>query len=274
MEQIKIFKLPSMSNGEYFQFMTNVYNRIKLETPEKLKIVPLFQKFEQILIRLDHAIIVHRKSGLTDKINQANINRTNLFKGLSTVINGLLYNNDEQKKSKAKLVRTLLDNYGNVTIMSLDKKSTYITNMVNDLLEAPYIGYITSLGLGDQLNALSEENRKVITLMQERITDRSNNKKENSRLVRKEMDEVYRQIIDMVNAQALVASVSEGGAEDFLPFIHAMNAQIYRVKKNLAIRAGKLHASKQKGKIASPDHSVEDLDSFEDLDSEDSDLQF
>lgn len=259
-EQILSIWLSRMSNGAYYQFMDNTAQLVRTATVEVLGIKVPFRSFETNLKRLNDAMVVQRKDNNTILLNECNQNRQRCYVGLSSMVRSKSYDTDQSNLEAVRLIQNRLDAYGAVYNMPYDKQSAYLTNLCEDLQSADLAPSVQKLMLTQMVTDLKAANDAFIALNLKRAREMTVS--ETTITVRHDLDNDYRNLIDIVNAKSKMMEYQAiEDAEENKPdsisddldllgnFIHDMNAMIKKIKDSLAQSAGR----SKKGENDKPD---------------------
>ncbi|MDR0757254.1 MAG: DUF6261 family protein [Tannerella sp.] len=224
--------LAALRNEEWFQFMTEIRDLIVLFTAEALFIVELFVQFLKLYADADVAIEIIRKSPETEKMTEADHLRDQTFHGLNNTIRAALYHYDPKQSEAARQLTILLDRFGNLARKAPNEETAGLYNFIQEL-EGQYAGFVTTLGLTEWVKELSMRNDAYETLVKARNEEVATRPKIRVKSVRNELDDVYRQIVERIEALCIV-----NGPEQFAPFIDRLNAFITRYNHVIAQRHG------------------------------------
>ena len=102
-----------------------------------------------------------------------------------------------------------------------------LANFIADL-EGKYASYVSTLGLTLFVTHMKEANERVRTLVRQRVNERMGITVGALRTARTATDAAYHNLVQMVNALALV-----NGDADYAAFIDYVNAEITRYKREV-----------------------------------------
>jgi hypothetical protein len=230
-------RLFSLRNEEWFQFMTEVRDLIVLFTAEALSVVELFVLFLKLYADADVAIEIIRKSPETEKMTEADRLRDQLFHGLNATIRAAVSHFNPAHSEAARQLTMLLDHFGNLAQKASNEETAGIYNLVQEF-RGRYAGFIATLGLTEWVEQLAAQNEAYETLVRSRNEEVAERPKLHVKQVRRELDDVYRQIIERIEAFCLVQ-----GPESYATFIDRLNAFVTRYNNVVAQRRGQ-HKSK------------------------------
>jgi hypothetical protein len=223
-----------LRNEEHYELMLQLDEEIRTQTPQRLKLEKLYPVFQSLLERENAVLEQIRKSDLTESIADLDAKRDDLFRGLHSLIDSFGKHYDLQKSDAAKKLLIIFNEYGNVPKETYPQETAAITNLIEDL-RTKYPIQIKTLVIGDYINVLEQANNDFRTTYTRRnATMGEAQLDENMRQVRKEMDVVYRRIVERIDACIVV-----NGEADFVLFVKHWNETINKFNNMLAIRKGK-----------------------------------
>jgi hypothetical protein len=226
---MKISKIDtkSLRNDAHFQFHTEFSDLVKKHNPETLKVNPLFDAYIQLYEREDEALKKINKSALTEKIQEADKARDEIFVGMVEVNNGTCKHFNKHIAEAAQRVKIVLDTYGNVTRKSLNEETSAIYNLVQDLKSDKYAKDAADSGIDVWASELEKRNTAFETLVKERFDEAAHKTDIVLRTARGELDKAYHAITERIDALVIVE-----GTEDCEEFVKTFNAVVakYHVK--------------------------------------------
>ena len=233
-ENMKILRirLDSLRNEEWFQFMTEVRDLIVLFTAQALSIVELFVLFLKLYADADAALEIIRKSPETEKMTEADHLRDQTFFGLHTSVRAAVHHFDPVQSEAARQLTIVFDRFGNLAHKAPNEETAGIYNLVQEL-RGTYAEFIATLQLTAWVEELAARNDAYEALVKARNEEVAARPKLQVKQARRELDGVYRQIVERIEALCLVQ-----GPDSFTPFIDRLNAFVARYNNVLAQRRG------------------------------------
>jgi hypothetical protein len=130
---------------------------------------------------------------------------------------------DAAIRDAARKIEVVAHTYGNVAVKPINEETSAIYNMAQDLNSDKYRTLVTQTGLAPWVNKLAQKNNEFETLIQER--DRESAAKNHAAVSdeRKAIDEIYRHIVNAINAFIFFGELTGVGA-----FVDTLNAIIHR----------------------------------------------
>jgi hypothetical protein len=222
-----------LRNEEWFNFFTEFKTFVEKTSPEVLDIEALFIVFICLLKEADEALEKIKKSNFTAAIIQADECRDDAFRGLSYSARSALFHFDESKKAAAERLVTILDHYGNIADKPYNEETASIYNFLQDIRNQ-YSDEIDILDLSGWLNELERTNNEFEQIILKRNQEYAGRTELNMFNVRKKTDRAYLDIIERIEALALIQ-----GEEKFRDFFKTLNANIERYKIAINRRSAK-----------------------------------
>lgn len=243
MKQIEDISLPRMNNGAHFTFVSNILARAEADTAVKVKAASLVTALHDALAVEDEALKISQKSLLTDEIAKADADRDALYAGYKKAVEGFLAIPVADMAQAATELAQHIKDYRISTTDQLDKETGLLVNFIADL-EGKFSEQVKKLSLTAFVTNMKEANERVRTLTLQRTNERMTLPVGALKSARLGSDKAYRELVQMVNALALVL-----GEADYVPFIDYVNTEIVHYKREVL---------KQKAAAAqtSPDSAV------------------
>ena len=226
---MKIHKLDthSLRNDAHFQFHTEFRDLVVQHNPETLKIKPQFDSYLPLYNRVDDALKKIVKSEFTAKIHEADKARDEIYLGIVETNTAALRHFNPNVRQAADRLKILFDTYGNVVNKPLNEETSAIYNILQEL-KGKYTADVASVGITQWVTELENRNKAFETLVKERFDETAARTTDIvMKQARAQLDEVYKTIVERINALAVVEGVATYEA-----FIKTLNAVIakYAVK--------------------------------------------
>ena len=227
MKEINDISLPRMNNGAHFTFVSNILARAESDSAVKGKAADQVSNFKAAVNAEDEVLKVSQKSLLTDDIAKADSDRDALYAGYKKAVEGFLAMPIADMAQAAKVLAQHIKDYKINTADQLDKETGLVVNFISDL-EDKFSAQVTTLGLTAFVINLKEVNEHVRTLTLQRTNERMGLEVGALKNARNATDNVYRALVKMVNALALVY-----GEKDYTSFIDYVNTEITHYKREV-----------------------------------------
>ncbi|MDR3246762.1 MAG: DUF6261 family protein [Prevotellaceae bacterium] len=226
MDTLKFLKLhfSSLRNEEWFQFFTEFRDLVNKYSAEKLDIVALFLLFMMLYDDADTALEVIRKSVETALMDKADQKRDRTFRGFIDAVKSALNHFDAEKQKAANELLVLLNHFGNLAEKTPNEETASIYNFLQELRGA-YAPQIATLVLNDWITELDNNNQAYEELVKKRNVEVTSRTTLRMVDVRKKTQDVYRSIIERIEALIVV-----NGESQYAAFVTELNGYIKRYK--------------------------------------------
>ena len=236
--KMKSVKPRNLRNDEHFQFMTAIINAIKKFGADTLKILSLFTSFMALYAQEDEALKKIKKSAITDEIQDADKYRDEIFRGLTNTAKAALVHFRTEVREAAKKIKIVLDTYGNIAQKPINEQTSATYNLLQDL-KGKYAQDANIAGLNEWVEELEAANIIVDKLIMDRYEEGAEKTDLVLRKVRMEIDEVYKKIVNGINALTDL-----DGEEQYIDFIKLYNQIADKYNDILALRTGRTKSKK------------------------------
>lgn len=175
----------------------------------------------------DEALKISQKSLLTDEIAKADADRDALYAGYKKAVEGFLAIPVADMAQAATELAQHIKDYRINTTDQLDKETGLLVNFIADL-EGKFSEQVKKLSLTAFVTNMKEAHERVRTLTLQRTNERMTLPVGALKSARLGSDKAYRELVQMVNALALVL-----GEADYAPFIDYANTEIVHYKREV-----------------------------------------
>jgi hypothetical protein len=242
------FSYENLRNEAHVEFHTTVNKLFGNFGPDMLGIGTLYTVYLPLLDEEIAALDIIRRSKFTPEITENDHTRDSLYRGFADNVKSNLHHFDPAKREAARKVEIVLEHYGNIAAKSLDEETAAIEDLYRELLKPDNYPHVIALGLGPWMEELIQVSRHLEQLMMERYDEAAQRPDIHMRNIRKEIDKVFRSILDLLEALVRVNGVATNKA-----FIAELNVVMERYKDILAQEAGRRHPVKD---LSVGDHCV------------------
>ncbi len=229
-----------LRNGEYFQFMSDFKSLLLALTPAAIHSETEFADFDTALNKLDEELRVDQGSVLTEELQNLDLDRDNVWRAIDMRIEATLLCTIAAEVEAAKRLRRLFDLYGDIRRLSYSEETAGLTNLLGDLAKPVNLGFVTTCGLTDWVTRLDESNGAFKAKQNERDTELANKNSGNAKVIRFEIDPLYKLMVERVNA--LVSLKMQ--TPEIENFIKELNQKIKTLELTLATREGRSDSKK------------------------------
>jgi hypothetical protein len=235
--------LRALRNEEWFNFFTEFKTFVTERSPEALDIVELYALFLTLYVLADEALEKLLKSGYTQVIIDADAQRDDVFRGLTTAVQSASFHYDPVRREAATELSLVLDHYGNLAVRPYNEETAAIGNLIQDL-RGRYAGAVQTLDLAGWVDELERRNNAFETAVLDRNRETAAKPDLNLRDLRRQINSCYLDIVRRIEAAILLRG--EGAYADF---VRTLNANIDRYRIALKRRSGKTSESESNDEL-------------------------
>lgn len=242
-KRIKGIAIASLQNHEHYGFVTEV--KLAIEQANIDSLATLLAKFTPLVEEENKSLEIVAKSEHTHRLKELDRNRDNMFRGLSACVNEASYSPTKDEKEAATLIKILLKRYGNIISESFESQHSKTENLIQDLRSEKYAEASKKIGLVRWVNWLEQAETTFMELYRTRRDERASTIAGTRalKLIRKDLNGVYREIIEHLNALAVLQP-----SEALTQLIARINIHI---DKLVALKASRSTRAKKNPKTAS-----------------------
>ncbi|WP_430974149.1 DUF6261 family protein [Sunxiuqinia rutila] len=241
MAKILTLLLYKLRNGEYFQFMSDFKKLLLKLSPAAFHSEAEFTDFNTAFTKLDEELRVDQGSVLTKELQNIDQDRDNIWRAIDMRINATLLCTIAEEVEAAKRLRRLFDLYGDLRRISYNEETAGLTNLLGDLAKPGNAGFVTTCGLDTWVTRLNELNGAFKAKQNERDTELAYKSSGSAKLIRLEIDPLYKLMVERVNA--LVSLNMQ--TPEIENFIKELNQKIKTMEHTLATREGRADSEKE-----------------------------
>jgi hypothetical protein len=212
----------SYLRGEmHYQFM-NLFNLLLIEFSAVMRLVSVYyDEFVDLLAQEKKIVDAQKSSDYTQQIADADHRDDRLITGIRETVNAALHHFDPVIVAAAQSLWLRLKTFGEIQAKSYEEEAAAINILVEDLQSAEYASKVELLGLTPWINELAEAVADFEELLKQRIIEQSDKPKQRLRNIRKQIETVYRNMIDHINSAATLDTT-----DTYTEFINRLNTQI------------------------------------------------
>ena len=226
-KEILPINLVRMNSGAHFEYVSMMLASVQSQAAVKQKVADLVAALASAIEAEDAALKVSTKSFITDDIAQADQDRDTFYAGYKKAVEGFLHMPIADMAQAAKVLNQHIKDYRINTRAQIDQNTGLLANFIADL-EGKYAAQVATLGLSVFVTHMKEANERVRTLVRQRVNERMGITVGALKTARTATDAAYHNLVDMVNALALV-----NGDADYATFIDYVNVEITRYKREV-----------------------------------------
>ena len=228
-----------LHNNEHDQLHSDIEGVLVAETPVTLDIEDEFAAYQQARVAQRAAMQIELGSMITRTITQTDGFRDQMDCGFEMLVESHLYHFDPVVQEKARCVKRILDQYGNIRKLGYNAESSEMTNR-NAELTTNYAAEVAAMGNGLGtlwLSKMSETNNGFINHFGDRADEVSARISGNVLDARKVVEEKFQKIATRINALVVI-----NGEGIYGECIDKINYYINYHKATLAARQGRSDA--------------------------------
>ena len=226
--------LARLHNDEHFKLFNDFDKEITAADPNTLQVAAIYSVFKQNFAKEDAAFKKIMKSEFTEGIQEADKKRDATFRGMVDTNMAALHHFDALTVAAAKRLKILFDTYGNLSKKPANEETAAIINILQDL-KGKYANDVTAVKLNDWVTELEANNNNFDSLFADRYDETNLRNDSVLRKVRADVDANYRDMIERIDALALVSP----NTQPFIDFIHKWNVIIDKYNNTIAQRQGR-----------------------------------
>jgi len=172
---------------------------------DSINLTPLYEEFRHFMCDAKIAFAYEKNIEELRKKNEADLYRDKLHSKLFNYLKSILYDENDSRFDDAQIVMRVLKGVGNPTRLTEKEKSVMLNTLGNQL--GGCVTQLYAIGAKQIVESLMEANQQFIDL--EKKFRKTNDDKNLSKMplmgaVRKQVNKVYRIIVDAINGYAEV----------------------------------------------------------------------
>ena len=226
----------SLRNPEHIQLVDDVLNVIKKYNPAALKVTEQYEKLKLRFEAIESSYKLPVKNALTKELQELDDLRDDAFTGMMYLVKGNSYSDDAEISSHAETLLEHVARFGsNIQQMNYQSETTALRNIVNDWNTVPELSAaITALNLGLWKNRVATANNNFSNCFLQRAELNGNQQGERLKDIRKDINEAYYELRDLLNAHWLITN----GAEPYNSVVSFINGLLEVYNESLSKRSG------------------------------------
>jgi hypothetical protein len=232
---IEKFQMVNLRNAEHLQFVTDADKTFGKYRAEDQILAPVYSEFSRLRQDEETAMAVEQSNSKVKEKNVVEHYRDRLHSKLFNYVKSILCDETDPLFEAAQRVMKVIKETGNPTHLSENAESAMLTTLGNKL--EPYRADLETIGALPHLEKLLETNRQFMQLESECREWVANRKLVNvpsASAIRKQIDPVYRRIVDTLNVFILL-----NGDDPYRTLIADLNTLTEKYETLLAVRKGR-----------------------------------
>ena len=198
---IQKIQIQNLRNAEYFQFISSVQDILAKTGAENESFACLYEELQRWFKLAEKAMTLEKKNDKVRQKNEADRYRDRLHSKLFNYLKTILYDEKDARFDNAQQVMRVVKEAGNPTQMAENAQSAMMTALGNKL--EPLRAQLEAIGAQNIVDDMMEANRQFIVIETEYRQMLAAQKLDDTTLpmnaVRKQIDPVYRAIINAIN---------------------------------------------------------------------------
>ncbi|WKS95800.1 DUF6261 family protein [Riemerella columbina] len=207
---INITNLRTIRLMEFYQVMSSVQTFLAQANLQNPKLQALITEFDTQFAALDQALKPLSKSEFTEQISELDALRDRYFMGLYSHAKVFATHPEEAQQKAAKALILVIEKYGkNIQSKPLQEETGILSNLLEDLSQSPYAEAVQTMGATAWTTAIAAANNQLISLYNQRTEQKGAIEIGRSKQARKEMQEVFKQLVQTINALIVIEGDTE-----------------------------------------------------------------
>lgn len=242
--KIKTANLSRYSNSMHAMFHRRVYDRMKMIAyPEKFHIENYIETYNDYISKEEDRTREGSGSGKTLDLNDINKKRTDMLPFFSGTLEIAQYSPLEEVRAAGRALLPVYNPYKSIQSAGNHKKTQMIRSMIYDFKKDENINYTTALNLIKPLEQLQLANEEYASLTEDRLNESISNKLDTSKNLRKQTDDLYFYMCDLIYASELLETEPDN-ITLIKNFIEILNGIIDEMKTSVNMSIARKKASK------------------------------
>lgn len=242
MKIISTIQLARLNHGAHHNYHSRVLEIIEADNKVKQKVKTKLAQYKAAIKAEEEMMNQNRKSQHSVNIKQDDVKRIRLLNALKMLVKGHEHHPQTQISAAYYRLNNYIYGYRGLKNSKIDERTGLIETMVNEL-GSTYIEDVRALNITWLLENLKQTNDKFIRHLNLRNTENTDRKSGKSRLLKKQTNKLYKELINEIEARILFE-----GKTDYEKVTGEINTHILR---------NKLYVIKQK--VTLPEAGNEDL---------------
>jgi hypothetical protein len=241
---INKFQMQNLRAAEHLQFNTAADAIFRKHQAESGRLSPFYDEYSRLVKLEEASMATETGNALIREKGVAEHYRDKLHSKLFNCVKAILYDEADPLFNAAQRVMAVIKSVGNPSRLSENAESAVITTLGNKL--EPYRSDLETIGALPHVDKLLEANRRFVQLETECrdiAAARTLAAQPSVSTVRKQVDPVYRIIVDTING-AIKLQPDEGAYKELVAELNTLTGKYDALsaqrKKQLKVENGKL----------------------------------
>ncbi|ATA88779.1 DUF6261 family protein [Capnocytophaga stomatis] len=230
--KVKGLKIQALQNHEHFGFVSEL--KLVLEQANIDELAKLLEQFSLLVEEENRAFERTAKSSHTKTLSMLDKESGNYYRGLLACVNSAKYSPVKEEKEAADLLLILIKSYGYFISESYESQHSKTVNFIQDMRSEKYKKASELVGTVRWVDWFEKANQNFMEVYRTRRDEKASSKAGTRPLksVRKEIDEVYRNIVNHLNALNVLKPSNE-----IIQLTSRINVLIDRLSATMASRS-------------------------------------
>lgn len=202
--KVKGLKIQALQNHEHFGFVSEL--KLVLEQANVDELAKLLERFSPLVEEENKALERMAKSNHTKTLSMLDKESSNYYRGMTACVNSAKYSPIKEEKEAAELLRILIKSYGYFITESYESQHSKTLSLIKDTRSEKYKKASELVGITRWIDWFEKANQNFMEVYRTRRDEKASTQANIRpvKVVRKEVDEVYREIITHLNALAIL----------------------------------------------------------------------
>jgi hypothetical protein len=213
-------RLSHLLSEQHLQFMKLFYRLLDKFPVVKNRVIMLYDILIGLLAQESQLVDAERGSALSSLIAEEDTRIDRTIVGINSIINAGLHHFNPVTVAAAHRVQVRMKAFGNIEDKSYEGEAAAIDILLDDM-RGKFAGDVTILGLTDWITELDAAHSIFDELFEQRNTESTYKPDAKLKDIRKEVDDVYR---DMIERIAAAATLDDAGM--YIDFVRQLDQEI------------------------------------------------
>ncbi|GEM_PF-4418510 len=211
MKQINSFNLSRLLAGANLSFHHRNLMMIEEVTPEALHVTEYYPRYKEIIGELNNSLVYNSRLPKTRELKKIDDIRDAYLRKLFRDVKMAMNNPDAEMSRMGNELWYVMSGYEGISGYEMNKQTEFVTEMIERLKEPDkdYLSFIDSVSGSRTFAAIESENESFKTMMDSRIEGMPERNRGKYPALRKELNQIYRDMRTKMNGFAIAASTQK-----------------------------------------------------------------
>lgn len=243
-KQIDTLKIGSLRNEEHYGFVDQCVEKCAFLPDEKAEAQQA--ALTAAVAEENKVLEASQSSETTASLTASDHMRDESWNNLRIYVNIMAQHPDPEVRAAANRLKKLLETYGDPRQMPYIQENGVLKNLIEDLETAKAVADLKKINGETWVAELKKYNTEFMRLFSERTNTNSTKEKGLIKEARTKTDEAYRELIQIINALAILE-----GESAYTAFINAMN-ELISYQRTVLTRRKTVAGKKAENKAEQP----------------------